>query len=319
LAILVTGGAGFIGSHLLDRLVKGGERPVCLDNFDDFYSPLRKHSNIAPLLARDAIELIEADIADSETVSEVLRRYRIDTIFHLAARAGVRPSLADPELYERVNALGTLRLLEAARKSGVKKFLFASSSSVYGGNRKVPFSENDTADSPISPYAASKKSAELYAYAFHHLYGLEVICFRIFTAYGPRQRPEMAIHKFAAAIEKGREITIFGDGTTGRDYTYVEDVVEGLVAGLRANLGFEVINIGDSKVVLLKDLVSILEKALGKKARIRREKESPADPRLTFADISKAQRLLGYAPKVPIEEGIGRFVGWLRSEGKDLP
>ena len=314
MAILVTGGAGFIGSHLLERLVKDGERPVCIENFDNYYDPRIKRSNIAGLLSANAVELIEGDITDLELLVNMLKRYRIRTVFHLAARPGVRPSLEDPFIYEKVNGFGTLSVLEAARRTGVERVLFASSSSVYGGNKKVPFSEDDRADQAISPYGASKKAAEVYCYNYHHLYGLEVVVFRIFTAYGPRQRPEMAIHKFTAAIDSGREIVLYGDGTTGRDYTYVDDVVEGLVGGLRLKSGYEIINIGDSKVVLLKDLVTLIEKALGKRAKVRYEPECPADLKTTFADISKAKRLLGYEPKVSIGEGIERFVRWYRNE-----
>jgi len=310
--VVVTGGAGFIGSHLLERLARDGVEAICLDNFDDFYSPEVKRANIAPLLEKKAISLIEADICDAQAVGDCLKRFRPEAIVHLAARPGVRQSVQVPLVYERINAFGTLTLLEEARKAGISKFLFASSSSVYGGSEKVPFSEEDTCDRPLSPYAASKKSAEAYAYSFHHLYGMRLTVLRIFTAYGPRQRPEMAIHKFARGIMEGKEVPVFGDGSSGRDYTYVDDVVEGIVSALDKGFDFEVINLGDSRVVLLRDLIRLLEEALGKKARIRREEQSSADPPLTYADIEKARRLLGYRPRVSIEEGIGKFVEWLR-------
>jgi UDP-glucuronate 4-epimerase len=297
--VLVTGGAGFIGSHVVEALLKRGEDVTALDDFNDFYDPALKRRNVAGFP-----RVIEADIRGT------LPAERFDAIIHLAARAGVRPSLAQPRLYTDVNVLGTQNLLEFARHSGVKKFVFASSSSVYGINEKVPFSEADPIFNPISPYAATKLAGEALCHVYHHLYGLDIVCLRFFTVYGPRQRPDLAIRKFTAAILAGQPIEVFGDGSTRRDYTHIDDIVPGVLAALDRPLGFEIINLGESRTVELRELIALLEKATGKTARIRRLPPQPGDVPVTFADITKARRLLDYNPRVPIEEGIARFVDW---------
>ncbi len=311
--ILVTGGAGFIGSHLVDRLLARGQSVVCLDNFNDYYDPAIKRSNVSRHLKSPGYALVEGDIRDRALVAKIFSDNDISAVVHLAARAGVRPSLQRPELYYDVNVAGTVNLLEACAKAGVKKFVFASSSSVYGNNKKVPFSEADPVDHPISPYAATKKAGELACYTTHHLHGIDTVCLRFFTAYGPRQRPEMAIRKFVALIEAGKPLPLFGDGSTSRDYTYIDDIIDGVVAALDTRMGFEVINLGNSDPIDLKGLVALIEDALGKKAAVDRQPMQPGDVDRTFADISNARRLLGYAPKVPLAEGIARFVRWLRA------
>ena len=308
--VLVTGGAGFIGSHLVDRLCEAGVPTVCLDNFSDSYPPSIKRNNISSALARGGVELAEGDVRDLAFCRSVFERFRPDRIVHLAALAGVRPSLERPVLYQEVNCGGTLRLLECAREFRPQQFIFGSSSSVYGANLKVPFGEDDPVESPISPYAATKRAGELYCYTYHHLYDLAVICLRFFTVYGPRQRPDLAIHKFTASILNGEPMEIFGDGSSLRDYTYCSDVVDGIMAALEVQADFEIINLGNSSPVKLSDLVSMIEQAAGRQARISRRPDQPGDVPVTFADISKARRLLGYEPAVPIRRGIENFVRW---------
>jgi UDP-glucuronate 4-epimerase len=312
--ILVTGGAGFIGSHLVDRLlVGGGVRVTVVDNFNDFYDPALKRANIAPHLERDDFELVEADITDSRAMNDLFDRAAFDCVVHLAARAGVRPSLEDPLAYEETNVRGTFTLLEAARLNRTPRFIFGSSSSTYGVNSKVPFSEDDPVANPISPYAATKIAAEAACRVYSHLYGLRVVCLRFFTVYGPRQRPDLAIRKFAQLILQGRPITIFGDGSTRRDYTYIDDIISGVTAAMTYNQSqFEVINLGESQTVELSRLVEILERALGKRALIDRKPQQPGDTPVTYADVSKARGLLGYDPQTNIEAGINRFVDWLK-------
>jgi len=308
MSILVTGGAGFIGSHLLDRLAGEGRKSVCVDNFDDFYAPEWKHANVAGALATGNVELVEGDIRDLELCHSLFERHQFSCVVHLAARAGVRPSIEQPLLYEDVNCRGTLNLLECSRRSGVSRFIFGSSSSVYGTNSKVPFSEDDPITRPISPYAASKRSGELYCYTYHHLYGLPIACLRFFTVYGPRQRPDLAIHKFTRLIEAGERVPVFGDGSSRRDYTHCSDVVDGIAAAMDAPLEFEIINLGHSEPVVLSELVFLLEKALGQ----------PGDVPVTYADIRKAGRLLAYCPQYPIGKGIADFVEWFRSTHREL-
>ncbi|MCK4375008.1 MAG: GDP-mannose 4,6-dehydratase [Candidatus Brocadiae bacterium] len=309
--VLVTGGAGFIGSHLLDRLVEGGRWAVCLDNFDDLYSPQVKRANIADALASGRVELVEGDIRDAELCRSLLARDDVRAVVHLAARAGVRPSIEQPALYQQVNCEGTVNLLEAARLAhGVEKFIFGSSSSVYGINSKIPFSEDDPIAQPISPYAATKRAGELLCHVYHHLYGLPVVCLRFFTVYGPRQRPDLAIHKFTRLIANGEPIPVYGDGTSRRDYTYYSDVVDGIMAALEAPLDFEIINLGNSEPVELHRLIELIEECLGREARIERLPDQPGDVPVTYADISKARRLLGYEPRFPIGQGIADFVEW---------
>ena len=315
--ILVTGGAGFIGSHLVDRLMLTESSQVAVvDNFNDFYDPSIKRANIAAHQASDRFELIEADIADAGAMDALFARSKFDVVIHLAARAGVRPSLADPLAYEESNIRGTYSLLEAARHHGVTRFVFGSSSSVYGLNSKLPFSEDDATAQPISPYSATKIAAEAACRVYSHLYGLQILCLRFFTVYGPRQRPDLAIHKFARLISAGRPIPIFGDGTTRRDYTYIDDVIAGVEAAIRYDQSpFEIINLGESETVELLRLVDLIEQTMGKRAIVDRQPEQPGDVPITFANIAKARRLLGYNPQTRIEAGIEKFIAWF----KELP
>ncbi len=310
--ILVTGGAGFIGSHLTRRLLSRGDRVTVLDDLNDFYDPARKHENVASFLEHPDYLLVEGDIRDEKRVDEVFGEGRFDAVIHLAARAGVRPSLAEPILYEDVNCIGTLRLLEAARQHGPNLFLFGSSSSVYGINEKVPFAEDDAVNQPISPYATTKRAGELLCYNYHHLYGFRTACLRFFTVYGPAQRPEMAIHKFTDLLWNGKAVPMYGDGGSRRDYTYVDDIVDGLVATLDLAPGFEILNLGGADTTSLKDLVDWIAEELAVEPRIDYLPAQPGDVPITYADVSKAARLLGYAPKVPIREGLRRFVAWYR-------
>jgi UDP-glucuronate 4-epimerase len=312
--VLVTGGAGFIGSHLVERLLAERQwRVVVVDDFNDFYDPEVKRRNVAPHLGREEFSLREADIRDRAALEEIFDDERFDVIVHLAARAGVRPSLSEPVLYSETNIGGTLNLLELARARGVRQFVFGSSSSVYGENEKVPFAEDDPVAKPISPYAATKAAGELLCHTYSHLFGVRTVALRFFTVYGARQRPDLAIHKFARLISKGEPIPVFGDGTTRRDYTYVDDII----AGVRASMdyegsAYEVFNLGESRTVSLSELIALLERELGQRAVIDRQPPQPGDVPQTFADVSKARRLLGYDPQTPIEEGIRRFVEWFR-------
>lgn len=311
MTILVTGGAGFIGSHLVESLLADGIRVICLDDFNDYYAPALKERNLSVALEDPHLTLIRGDIRSTSTLDRAFAEHPLDAVVHLAARAGVRPSLQDPLLYQDVNVGGTIQVMEACRRHAVPRLVMASSSSVYGDRASVPFREDDCVDWPISPYAASKKSAELIGYTYHHLYGLSVSCLRFFTVYGPRQRPDMAIHKFARAILDGREIAVFGDGSTRRDYTFVEDIVAGIRGAVTAEYGYEVFNLGNSETVSLSYLIEVLEGALGRTARRRHEPEQPGDVPITFADVSKAREMLGYSPRVGIEEGLSRFAAWL--------
>jgi UDP-glucuronate 4-epimerase len=309
----VTGGAGFIGSHLTRRLLARGDRVTALDDFNDFYDPARKRENAATLLPHPGFRLVEGDIRDAPLVDRLFAEGGFDAVIHLAARAGVRPSLAEPVLYEDVNCIGTLRLLEAAKRYGPKTFLFGSSSSVYGINEKVPFAEDDEVNQPISPYATTKRAGELLCYNYHHLYGFRTACLRFFTVYGPAQRPEMAIHKFTDLLYRGKAVPMYGDGSSRRDYTYVDDIVDGLVATLDLAPGFEILNLGGADTTSLKDLVCWIAAELAVEPRIDYLPAQPGDVPITYADVSKAERLLGYSPKVPIREGLHRFVAWYRA------
>jgi UDP-glucuronate 4-epimerase len=313
--ILVTGGAGFIGSHLCERLLRDGVHVICLDNFDSFYDPNIKIKNVQGIVKKfpDRFELITGDIRNQELLSEFFKKNQIDLVIHLAARAGVRPSISQPLLYQDVNIRGTVVLLEACKEFGIKKLLFASSSSVYGENQRVPFSEEDLDIQPISPYGVTKRAGELLCYSYHHLNGMDIACFRIFTAYGPRQRPEMAIHKFTRLIDHGEKIPIFGDGSSRRDYTYIDDLIEGILSVIHHHKGFETYNLGESQTTSLKELVQFIEEALGKKANIEMFEPQPGDVSITYADITKAKRMLGYQPKVNMKEGIKRFVEWYKA------
>ena len=309
----VTGSAGFIGSHLCQRLLRDGWEVVGLDNFDDFYSPAVKRANIAACLTNDGFRLVEGDIRDVAVVEGILADGGADIIVHLAAKAGVRPSIEDPVGYQDVNVGGTVVMLEAARRFGVGKFVFASSSSVYGNNEKVPFVETDNVDYPISPYAATKKAGELLCHTFSHLYGIDMTCLRFFTVYGPRQRPDLAIHKFSRLIEAGEPIDVFGDGSMRRDFTYIDDIIDGIVAAMDRIEGYEIYNLGESRPVRLDELICRIEEALGKKARINRLPMQPGDVKQTYADVTKAVERLGYQPKTEIEVGLARFAEWLKS------
>jgi UDP-glucuronate 4-epimerase len=313
--VLVTGGAGFIGSHLVARLLAEGRwRVTVVDDFNDFYDPALKRRNVEPHLGRGEFALREADIRDRAALEEVFEGTKFDVIVHLAARAGVRPSLAEPVLYAETNINGTVNLLELARAYGVRQFVFGSSSSVYGENEKVPFAEEDPVFKPISPYAATKAAGELLCHTYSHLFGLRCVCLRFFTVYGARQRPDLAIHKFARLISEGRAVPVFGDGTTRRDYTYVDDIIAGVRAAMDYGAStYEVINLGGSRTVELRELIALLERELGREARIDRQPPQPGDVPQTYADVTKARRLLGYDPQTPIEEGIRRFVEWFRS------
>jgi len=309
--VLVTGAAGFIGSHLSERLVRLGYRVVGLDNFDDCYPATIKWANIRALQGEDGFRMEQGDIRDRTLVSRIFAENGVSLVVHLAARAGVRPSLEQPLLYQDVNIGGTVNLLEVSRQFGARKFVFASSSSVYGLNGKAPFTEESAVNYPISPYAASKAAGELFCRSYSHLYNLPIVVLRLFTVYGPRQRPEMAIHRFVRMIDRGEEITLFGDGTTSRDYTYVDDVIDGFQAALGyRGEAFAIFNLGSGRSVGLNHLVALIEQALNKKARIRYQEAAPGDVSLTLADISKAKAALGYQPKVAIEEGVPLFVEW---------
>jgi UDP-glucuronate 4-epimerase len=310
-AMLVTGAAGFIGSHLVERLLSVGHPVIGLDNFDDSYPPAIKWNNIGALEGVAGFQLEQGDIRDTTLLDRLFKENDIGTVVHLAARAGVRPSLEQPLLYEEVNIKGTINLLEASRIHGIKQFIFASSSSVYGLNGKAPFSEEAKVDYPVSPYAASKAAGELFCRTYSHLYHIPVIALRLFTVYGPRQRPEMGIYRFARMIEHGEEVTIFGDGTSQRDYTYVADIVAGFEAALAcSDESFQIFNLGRGEPVELMGLIGLIEEALGKKARIKYLPPQSGDVPFTLADNSKAYALLGYRPQVDIAEGIPRFVRW---------
>ena len=312
--ILVTGGAGFIGSHLVDSLLReGGWNVTVVDDLNDFYSPDIKRANLASAKGNSDLQFDEIDIRNAEKLREVFDRSDFDTIVHLAARAGVRPSLCHPKLYAETNIDGTLNLLELARDYEVKQFVFGSSSSVYGINCKVPFSEDDRIHQPISPYASTKAAGELLCHTYSHLFDIRTVCLRFFTVYGARQRPDLAIHKFSRLISEGKPIQIFGDGTTRRDYTYIDDIIQGVRAAIDYDGSMhEAFNLGESETTELRRLVELLEENLGMKAIIDRQPMQPGDVPTTFADISKSRRLLNYDPKTKIETGIPKFVEWFK-------
>ena len=311
--ILLTGGAGFIGSSVTDALLERGDAVTVLDNFNDFYDPAIKRKNAAEIEAKGA-RLVEGDIRDGALVTKLFAEGAFDGVIHLAAMAGVRPSLLDPMLYEDVNMRGTLNILAELQKRPEIRFVFASSSSVYGGNESVPFREVDEIHHPVSPYAATKRAGELMCYTFHHLYGIPTTCLRFFTVYGPRQRPEMAIHKFVRAVHAGQSIPFFGDGTTRRDYTYIDDIVDGVVKSLDHCKGYEIYNLGESQTTSLAELVNLIGEVCGKEPVIDRKPMQPGDVVVTFADIAKAKAQIGYAPKTLIREGLERFVAWYRAQ-----
>lgn len=309
---LVTGGAGFIGSHLCERLLTLGHTVVALDNFNDYYNPNLKWRNIELLRRHAGFTLAEADILDRPRLQELFGAQRFDAILHLAARAGVRPSILQPLLYEQVNIQGTMNLLELAREHKIDRFIFGSTSSVYGENPKVPFSEDDPVDHPISPYAATKKACELICFTYHHLYHLKITCLRFFTVYGPRQRPDMAIHKFTQLIAAGQKVPMFGDGTTRRDYTYISDIIDGVCLALEHCMSYNLYNLGESQTIELRRLIDLIAANLNKEARIERLPIQPGDVPITYADITRAQRELGYQPRVNVEEGVRQFVEWFK-------
>lgn len=314
---LVTGGAGFIGSHVVHALCQRGDEVVVLDDLNDFYAPEIKQGNLHSLCGQAVF--VQGDLRNRADVDAVFAQHELDCVIHLAARAGVRPSLEDPELYLDTNIKGTWFLLEAARRHGVKDFIFASSSSVYGVNPKVPFAEDDLIQSTISPYAASKIAGEQLCSNYAHLYGMRCICLRFFTVYGPGQRPDLAIHKFTRLIDENRPIPLFGDGSTERDYTFVDDIVQGVLAAIEyRDKSFDIFNLGESQTTTLLELVQTIEAALGKKAIIDWQPDQPGDVPRTFADISKSRALLGYDPQVKIADGIPRFVEWYRARKASL-
>ncbi|HVQ38799.1 MAG TPA: SDR family NAD(P)-dependent oxidoreductase [Pyrinomonadaceae bacterium] len=317
--ILITGGAGFIGSHLVDRLLSEGDWQVSVvDDFNEFYAPEIKRANVSAHANNPHFRLFETDIRDKESMGKVFSQVfdgpsDFQCIVHLAARAGVRPSLEEPLLYVETNINGTMNLLELAREHGIRQFVFGSSSSVYGTNAKVPFSEDDPIRQPISPYAATKGAGELLCHTYSHLYGLRCVCLRFFTVYGPRQRPDLAIHKFARLISEGKPIPVFGDGDTRRDYTFVDDIIAGVRAAIDyTSSDYEVVNLGESRTVELRELISLLESELGLTAKIDRQPLQPGDVPQTYADITKARRLLSYNPQTQIEEGLKKFVQWFQ-------
>ena len=312
---LVTGGAGFIGSHVCERLLGDGHAVWALDDLNPFYDVALKQRNLCDIQALGKpFQFVHGDITDGTLVDELAGQVKFDQIIHLAARAGVRPSLAEPARYCRVNVEGTANVLEAARRNGIQKITIASSSSVYGVNSKVPFQESDPIFSPISPYAATKLAGEALGHVYHHVYGLDVVMLRLFTVYGPRQRPDLAIHKFARLIDAGKPVPVFGDGTAARDYTYISDTIDGITACTQKQFEFEIFNLGEAEAIRLSHLIAVLEKALCKKAILDWQPWQPGDVPITYADISKAQQHLGYRPKIKFEEGVARFVRWFRGQ-----
>lgn len=317
--ILVTGGAGFIGSHLVEALLLRGKKLVVVDNLDEFYAADRKMANLAEVRRVGNFEFFKTDICEFSRLHEIFAQIRPEIVIHLAARAGVRPSIEQPRLYEQVNVAGTTNLLELCRKFSVQKFIFGSSSSVYGLSSRAPFSEDQVDLKPISPYAATKLAGEMLCFTYSHLFRMPLVCLRFFTVYGPRQRPDLAIYKFTALLEASKPIPIFGDGSTGRDYTHVADIVAGILAALdftphsNDRAPFEIFNLGNSHPVKLSELVGALEGATGRKATLQSNSMQPGDVLLTWADISKARRMLGYSPSISFEEGLRGFVAWYRT------
>ncbi|MFC2075741.1 SDR family NAD(P)-dependent oxidoreductase [candidate division KSB1 bacterium] len=311
---LITGGAGFIGSHLAQRLISRGLRVTLLDNFDPYYDQQIKRNNLSAVLESAPECIVEGDVRDPDVLAALFEDGSFDIVYHLAAKTGVRPSLDDPQEYFDVNVAGTINVLEACRRAGDCKLIFASSSSVYGNSSRVPFSEDHPADSPVSPYAASKRAAELICRTYHELYRLPVMAIRFFTVYGPRQRPDMAIYRFVEQVFRGDPVEIYGDGSMARDFTYIDDIIDGLQAALTWDGGFDLVNLGDARTVSVAELVTMIERISGRPADKRHLPVPKGDVRITFADISRAARLLGYGPKVPIEDGLSRFIDWFKAE-----
>ena len=318
LKIFITGIAGFIGSHTGERLINEGHHVIGIDNFDPFYPKSFKEFNLENLQKSDLFTFYNADIRDQNALKKIFETHQIDLVIHLAAKAGVRPSIDNIEDYYDVNINGSLALLEVMKSSGVKKIVFASSSSVYGNNSKIPFAEADVVDHPISPYAATKKSGELLCHVYSHLYGFDITCLRFFTVFGPKQRPDLAIHKFTHLIDSGKEIPFYGDGSTARDYTYVDDIVDGVILASKNLSGYKVYNLGESRVITLKELIQSIEKHTGKKALINELPLQPGDVEKTYADIAKAKTEINYDPRFSFDEGIKRFVEWYNLNKKRL-
>lgn len=312
--ILVTGGAGFIGSHLIKKLLEENFSAVCVDNFNNYYNPEIKEENVSRFINNSNFKLYREDIRNFEALDKIFEKERFDKVVHLAAMAGVRNSIRYPALYSEVNIQGTINLLELAGKYKIKNFIFASSSSVYGGNTKIPFSESDQVNHPISPYAATKKAGELICHTYHHLYHLNIICLRFFTVYGPSGRPDMAPYKFTRKILAGEEISMFGDGSSQRNYTYIDDITEGIYSALNKDFGYEIINLGGSQLISLKNFISLIESISGRKAKIKQVGEQSGDMPITSADISKAKRLLDYCPKTDIKKGMNIFIDWFKKK-----
>ncbi len=310
--VLVTGGAGFIGSHMVRKLLQQGDRVVIVDNFNDYYNPRMKEQNLKDILLDGNCVLYRKDICDYQDMQEIFKSEKIDKICHLAARAGVRPSIKNPFMYEEVNIRGTLHLLKLACQYGVANFVYASSSSVYGNNTKIPFSEADNVDNPISPYAATKKATELLAHTYHSLYNLPCTGLRFFTVYGPAGRPDMAPFLFVDAVYKGKPIKRFGTGEAKRDFTYIDDIVDGARVALERCFPYEIINLGNNKPVSVNNFITLIEDIMGKKALIEQYPDQPGDVKITYADITKAQQLLGYSPHTSLEEGMNNFILWYR-------
>ncbi len=308
--ILITGVAGFIGSHIAEKFLSKGHRVLGIDNFDPFYPRHFKLQNIELIKENKSFTFFEGDILNKEFLNKLFDLKKIDVVIHLAAKAGVRPSIDHIEDYYQTNVTGTINLLESMRERGIAKMLFASSSSIYGNNTKIPFSETDLVDNPLSPYASTKKSGELLCHVYCHLYGFDITCLRFFTVFGPRQRPDLAIHKFTRLIRQGKSIPIFGDGNTGRDYTYVSDITDGIDCALQKMNGFKIYNLGESRVILLKDLIKVIENRLGKQASLDFKPKQPGDVEMTFADIEKAKTEIGYNPQFDLITGIDNFVSW---------
>lgn len=311
MSILVTGGAGFIGSHICEKLLSEDRDIITLDNFDPYYNKEFKERNLRRLIKENDLNFIETDIRNTSEISDIFKKYDINKVLHMAARPGVRPSVEDPRPYEEINVRGTLNLLELSRRHDVNNFVFASSSSVYGKVKEIPFKE-DGSTNPASPYAASKLSTEIYGRTYSQLHGLNVTALRIFTAYGPRQRPDMAINKFTRLIYKGEDVPMYGDGSSERDYTYIDDLISGITSILDKDFRFEIFNLGSGRTVKLKDMISIIENELDMEAKIRQLPMPRGDVPVTYADISKAREILDYNPHVSIEEGIQRFVSWFK-------
>jgi len=312
--ILITGAAGFIGSHVAERLLERGDQVTGVDDFNTYYEPAIKRRNVAQALVHPNYTLHETDICDEPGIMDLFRQTRPEVVVHLAARAGVRPSLTDPNLYHRVNVIGSQHILDACRSIDLSHLVFASSSSVYGGCTEVPFREDNPVHRPISPYAATKRMNELQAHVYSHVYGLNVTMLRFFTVYGPRQRPDMAIHKFTQLILNGEPVPVFGDGSSARDYTYIDDILDGVIKAVDKPFRYEIFNLGESHTTRLSELVDLIARHVGKPAKIKPLPPQPGDVEITYADIEHARQLLGYSPKTSMDEGVGRFVAWYKQQ-----